>query len=54
MKKEQIIKIKFGTDHYKVKVIKVLEIFPNGNGFVRVEFPTGQERNISISKGGNQ
>ena len=52
MKVGDTIKIKFGTDHYKVKIIKVLEMFPNGNGFVRVKFSTGQVRNISISKGG--
>ena len=54
MKKGQIIKIKYGLDHYKVKVLKVLEMFPNGNGFVRVKFSTGQEKNISIRKGGHQ
>lgn len=52
MEKGQIIKIKFGTDYYKVEVIKVLEMFPNGNGFVRVKFSTGQIKNISIRKGG--
>jgi len=56
MKVGDIIKIEYfkGKEKYKVKVLKVLEMFPNGNGFVRVLFPTGQERNISIVKGGNQ
>ena len=51
MKKGQKIKIKYGGEKYKVKIIKVLEMFPNGNGFVRVKFPTGQIINISIKKG---
>ncbi len=44
MRKGQIIKIRYGEkeEKYKVKVLKVLEMFPNGNGFVRVKFPTGQ------------
>ncbi len=55
MRKGQIIKIRYGEkeEKYKVKVLKVLEMFPNGNGFVRVKFPTGQEMNISIMKGVN-
>ena len=48
----QIIKIKYGGGKYKVKVLKVLEMFPNGNGFVRVEFSTGHIKNISIIRGG--
>ena len=52
MKKGQIIKIEYGGEIYKVKVLKVLEMFPNGNGFVRVKFPTEQIRDISIKKGG--
>ena len=54
MRKGQIIKIRYGEkeEKYKVKVLKVLEMFPNGNGFVRVKFPTGQEMNIAIMKGG--
>ena len=52
MERGRIIKIKYGGESYKVKVIKVLEMFPNGNGFVRVKFPTGQIKNISIRKGG--
>jgi len=52
MKKGQIIKIEYGGEIYKVKVLKVLEMFPNGNGFVKVKFPTGQVRDISIQKGG--
>jgi len=50
MKEGQIIKINYGEEAYKVKIIKVLEMFPNGNGFVKVEFPTGQVREISIRK----
>ena len=41
MEKGQIIKIKYGEEKYKVKILKVLEMFPNGNGFVRVKFSTG-------------
>lgn len=52
MKEGQIIKIKYGEETYKVKVLKILEMFPNGNGFINVEFPTGQIRDISIKKGG--
>ena len=51
MKAGQIIKIKYGGEHYKVKILKVLEMFPNGNGFVKVKFDTGQTKNISILKG---
>jgi len=51
MKERQIIKIKYqGEENYKVRVLKILEMFPNGNGFVRVKFPTGQIRDISIRK----
>ena len=52
MKEGQIIKIKYGEETHKVKVLKILEMFPNGNGFVRVKFPTEQIRDISIQKGG--
>ena len=52
MKEGQIIKIKYGEETHKVKVLKILEMFPNGNGFVRVKFPTEQIRDISIKKGG--
>ena len=52
MKIGDTIKIKLGTGHYKVKILKVLEMFPNGNGLVRVKFSTGQIRNISINKKG--
>jgi len=52
MKEGQIIKIKYGEETHKVKVLKILEMFPNGNGFVKVKFPTGQVRDISIQKGG--
>ena len=54
MKEGQTIKINFGEEIYKVKILKILEIFPNGNGFVKVKFPTGQIREISIRKGGIQ
>jgi len=53
MKEGQIIKINYGEETHRVKVLKILEMFPNGNGFVRVEFSTGQIRDISIKKGGN-
>ena len=53
MKEGQIIKINYGEKTHRVKVLKILEMFPNGNGFVRVEFSTGQIRDISIKKGGN-
>jgi len=52
MKEGQIIKINYGEKTHRVKVLKILEMFPNGNGFVRVEFSTGQIRDISIKKGG--
>ena len=54
MKAGQIIKIKYGGEHYKVKILKVLEMFPNGNGFVKVKFDTGQTKNISILKEGKR
>ena len=50
MKLGQIIKIKYGGEKYKVKILKILEMFPNGNGFIRIKFPTGQVKNISITK----
>jgi len=50
MKIGDIIKINFKGKHYKVKVVKVLEMFSNGNGFVRVLFPNGKERDIAIWK----
>jgi len=52
MKEGQIIKINYGEETHRVKVLKILEMFPNGNGFVKVKFPTGQVRDISIQKGG--
>ena len=54
MEEGQIIKIEYGGEKYEVKVIKILELFPNGNGFVRVKFSTGQIRNISIIKKGGK
>jgi len=51
MRKEgQTIKIKYGGKNYKVKVLEILEMFPNGNGFVRVKFSIGQIRDIAIKK----
>jgi hypothetical protein len=52
LKEGRIIKIRDGEEIYKVKILKVLEMFPNGNGFVRVKYSTGQKRNISIRGGG--
>ena len=54
MKVGDIIKIDYfkGKEKCKVKIIKILEMFPNGNGFVRVKFPTGQIQNISIIRRG--
>jgi len=51
MKRGQIIKIQYGGENYEVKVLKILEMFKNGNGFVRVKFPLGYIRDISIKKG---
>jgi len=50
MKAGNIIKIKYMGKSYKVKVLEVLEMLPNGNGFIKVKFPTGQIRDISIRR----
>jgi len=50
IKTGNIIKIKYMEKSYSVEVLKVLEMLPNGNGFITVKFPMGQIRDVSIRR----
>lgn len=44
------IRIMLDGNKYEVKVVKVLEMLPNGNGFVKVRFANGIKKNLAIWK----
>lgn len=44
------IKIIHNKQKYSVKIIKVLETFPNGNGFAKVEFPNGSIQTVALQR----
>ena len=46
----QMININLKRQSYKVKVLKVFEMFENGNGLIKAEFDNGQIMNIGIQK----
>lgn len=44
------IKIIHNKQKSSVKIIKVLEVFPNGNGFAKVEFPNGSIQTVALQR----
>ena len=49
IKEGNYIKIRYQDNKlHKVKVIEVLELFPNGNGFAKVQFNNGKIKSVSL------